>query len=189
MRIRRLIVFATTAALLGAPSIASGAGDSSASLSATPSSGTVETGFSFRLAYEGQFSAAAMAAPRIVPAADRTDQGEGTHAGASEGVLGIILLVGLSGVTAVAIIGFALLVIRRRRSEGPEAAGAVNGTAEADTEALLQRRIVRRAKIRLADDPIVAAMGVDDQVDARRRRDAGRPPAGDPRDRRPSGRP
>lgn len=130
------------------------------------------------------------AAPRIVPAADRTGQGEETHAGSRDGLLGLVLIVGLSGVAAVAIIGTSLLVVGRRRSEEPEPAGAVDGTPEADDpEALLQRRIVRRAKVRLADDPIVAAMGVDDQVDARRRRDAARPPAGvrgeRPRSRRP----
>jgi hypothetical protein len=130
-----------------------------------------------------------MAAPRIVPAPDGTDQGEGTHDGAGELAPGLLLMVGLSGIAAVAVIGAALLVIRRRRSEEPEAPSAADRSAKADTEALLQRRIVRRAKIRLADDPIVAAMGVDDQVDARRRRVATRPRAGDPRDRPPRGRP
>ena len=175
MRIPRLIVFATTAALLGAPSIAFGAGSSPASPSATFGD-TAE--IIFRLGYgEGPFSAAAMAAPRIVPAPDGTDQGEGTHDGAGEPPPGL-LMVGLSGIAAVAIIGAALLVIRRRRSEEPEAPGAADRSAKADTEALLQRRIVRRAKIRLADDPIVAAMGVDDHVDARRRRRAAGPPSG-----------
>ena len=129
-------------------------------------------------------------APRIVPAADRTGQGEETHAGSRDGLLGLVLVIGLSGVAAVAIIGTALLVVGRRRSEEPEPASASDGTPEAaDTEALLQRRIVRRAKVRLADDPIVTAMGVDDQVDARRRRDAARSPAGDQGKRARTGRP
>ena len=132
----------------------------------------------------------ASAAPRIVPAADRTDQGEGTHAGSRNGLLGLVLIIGLSGVAAVAIIGTALLVVGRRRSEEPEAAVAFDATSEAaDTDALLQRRIVRRARVRLADDPIVAAMGVDHQVDARRRREAARPPAGDQGERPRRGRP
>jgi hypothetical protein len=105
-------------------------------------------------------------------------------------MLGLVLIVGLSGVATVAIIGTALLVVGRRRSEEPEAEGAFDATPKAaDTEALLQRRIVRRAKVRLADDPIVAAMGVDEQVDARRRRGAARPPAGDRGERPRSGRP
>lgn len=358
MRMRGLIVFATIAALLGAPSIASGAGNSLASPSATPNSGTTETVFIFRVAYDGQFSATAItlavaglqlpltlvsgtplvgtwivsttlppgtwtptytatalrgntasvtgapitvagltgtpptpsatgstasppgsgdevdsgqpydpgdqapdpapaddvdasasppadgapaspdpssadgpggpgggtdgpstttsspapdgagedgdapaapaapdpesdpsAASRIAPAADRPDQGDEPRTGSRDGMLGLVLMVGLSGVAAVAIIGTALLVIGRRRSEEPEAASAPDGSAEAaDTETLLQRRIVRRSKIRLADDPIVAAMGVDDQVDARRRRDATRPNAGGRRDHPPRGR-
>lgn len=118
-------------------------------------------------------------APRIAPAADRTDSGEETHAGSRDGLLGLVLIIGLSGVAAVAISGTVLLVVARRRRSEPEAAGAPDGpSASADTESLLQRRIVRRAKIRLVDDPIVAAMGVDDQVDARRRRQAARPPSG-----------
>jgi hypothetical protein len=116
--------------------------------------------------------------PRMAPAADRADSGEETHTGSRDRLLGLVLIIGLSGVAAVAIVGTALLVARRRSSE-PEAAGTPDGpSAPADTESLLQRRIVRRAKIRLADDPIVAAMGVDDQVDARRRRQAARSPSG-----------
>jgi hypothetical protein len=187
MRIRGLIVLATIAALLGAPSIASGAGNSLASPSATTSPAAPEGA-------DDEHDAPAAPAG---PTADRADQGEETHAGSREGMLGLVLMVGLSGVAAVAIIGTARVVIGRRRSDDPEAASALDGTAEAaDTETLLQRRIVRRAKIRLADDPIVVAMGVDDQVDARRRRDAtrrgrdaGRPAAGEPRDRAPRGRP
>ena len=118
------------------------------------------------------------AAPRIVPTADRpADEGEEPRPGARAGLLGLVLIVGLSGVAAVAIIGTALLVVGRRRSEEPETASA---TSEAATESLLQRRIVRRAKVRLADDPIVAAMGVDDHVDARRRRHAARSSFEDP---------
>jgi hypothetical protein len=130
------------------------------------------------------------AAARVVPAAEGGDQAEETHGGSRNGLLGLVLIVGLSGVAAVAIIGSALLVVGRRTSQEPEAAGSFDGTSDAaDTETLLQRRIVRRAKVRLADDPIVAAMGVDDQVDARRRRGGARPPAGDAGERPRSGRP
>jgi len=126
------------------------------------------------------------AAPRIVPTADRPAQGEEPRPGARAGLLGLVLIVGLSGVAAVAIIGTALLVVGRRRSEEPETGSA---TSEAATESLLQRRIVRRAKVRLADDPIVAAMGVDDHVDARRRRHVPRSTFADPEARPPRRRP
>ena len=85
-----------------------------------------------------------------------------------DGLLTVVLLVGLSGVAAVAFIGAALLILgRRRRAEEEVPVGVPQRT---DTEALLERRTVRRAKVRLSDDPIVTAMGVDDQVAARRER-------------------
>jgi hypothetical protein len=71
----------------------------------------------------------------------------------------------------VAIIGTTLLLVGRRRTEDEEMAATVAELG--DTESLLERRTVRRAKVRLADDPIVTAMGVDDQVAARRRRNGG----------------
>lgn len=119
------------------------------------------------------------AAPRIVPAADRTDSGEATHGGSRAGMLGLVLIVGLSCVAAVAIFGAAFLVVGRRRAREAEGPDGDPGAGLADTESLLQRRIVRRARVRLVDDPIVAAMGVDDHVDARRRRRAAGPPSGD----------
>lgn len=139
MRMRGLAVLAVLAALLGAPSIASGGGTA-----------------------QGQ------------PQAEMSNE-----------LLGPVLIVGLSGIAAVAIIGTALLVIGRRRPDGPRAAGAPDSSSPAgDIEPLLQRRIARRATIRLDDDPIVAAMGVDNHVDARRRRRGPRPPAGEPAPRR-----
>jgi hypothetical protein len=93
-------------------------------------------------------------------------------------VLDAVLLVGLSGVATVAIIGTALLLLGwRRRSERDEAPIAVPQVS--DTEAILERRTLRQAKMRLPDDPITAAMGVDEQVAARRqRRRAGQVSAG-----------
>ena len=111
------------------------------------------------------------AAPRAVPVADRQPADEAPEAGVvDDGLLGIVLLVGLSGVATVAIIGTTLLLVGRRRSGGEEARATVAELG--DTDALLERRTVRQAKVRLADDPIVTAMGVDDQVAARRRRRA-----------------
>lgn len=128
------------------------------------------------------------AAPRMVPAADDPDQAGDPRAGTSDGLLALVLIVGLSGVAAVAIVGTALLAFGRRRRGEPEPANASKQPTGADTESLLERRIVRRSKIRLADDPIVAAMGVDDHVDARRRRSGPRSPIGDARERPSRGR-
>ncbi|HEX7171047.1 MAG TPA: hypothetical protein VF365_00405 [Candidatus Limnocylindria bacterium] len=127
----------------------------------------------------------ASAEPRIVPAADRREASKESGTDARDGLLGLVLFVGLSGVAVVAIIGTGLLLAARRRSGKAEPAPA---SQLADTESLLQRRIVRRAKVRLTDDPIVTAMGVDDQVDARRRRHAARRSAGGPDERPGRGR-
>ena len=91
-----------------------------------------------------------------------------THAGDPiEEETSIIVLVGLVGVGAVALIGTAMLIARRRRvgdDEEPIAATAA---------AALQRRSVRRARQRMGEDPIVAAMGIGAQDQGRARR---RPP-------------
>ena len=111
------------------------------------------------------------AAPVAVPVADREPAEEAPETGVvDDDMLGIVLLVGLCGVATVAIIGTTLLHVGRRRSGGEEAPATVAEIG--DTDALLERRTVRRAKTRLAEDPIVTAMGVDDQVAARRRRSA-----------------
>jgi hypothetical protein len=95
---------------------------------------------------------------------------------AEDDPLRTVVLVGLAGVAAVALAGTMLLVIGRRRSaegDGPDAAAAA-------TEALLERRTVARAHVRLDDDPIVAALGSDEVVVRRARR-------ADDRDSRGSG--
>jgi hypothetical protein len=89
---------------------------------------------------------------------------------AGDPLLGVVLLVGLSGVAVVAVIGGVVLSIGRRRSDDQGTSDTV--TLARDTEAVLERRTLRQAKVRLGDDPIVAAMGVEDQVAARRRRNA-----------------
>lgn len=106
-------------------------------------------------------------------------------AGTTE-TLGLVLILGLAGVAAIAIIGTALLAIGRRGGKGPGSTRAADRMVETlDTDSLLQRRLIRRAKVRLEDDPIVTAMGVDDHVEARRRRGTAGPPAVDPRGRPP----
>jgi hypothetical protein len=68
-----------------------------------------------------------------------------------------ILLVGLAGVAGVAIVGTGLLLATKgdRRVQEPPP------TALAQAAAALERRSVRRSKVRLPDDPIVGATGID----------------------------
>lgn len=83
-------------------------------------------------------------------------------------VLFSLLLIGLAGVAAVALIGIGFLLARRERVTEPPP------SAMAQAAAALERRSVRRSKVRLSDDPIVAAMGIDDD-DRRHPRPRARP--------------
>jgi hypothetical protein len=101
--------------------------------------------------------AALSGAPSLVSAngttvASRTDVEERT-----DELILTILLVGLAGVAGVALVGTGLLLAtkRERRVQEPPP------TALAQAAAALERRSVRRSKLRLADDPIVDAMGLD----------------------------
>lgn len=58
------------------------------------------------------------------------------------------------------------LVVRRRRREAADAEAMV---VAAETEALLQRRALRRAHVLMPDDPIVASMGLDETAPINRR--------------------
>ena len=100
----------------------------------------------------------------IRPSADETD--DITRAGDPiEEETSIIVLIGLLGVGAVALFGTAMLIARRRR------AGDDAKPIAATAAAALQRRSVRRARQRMGEDPIMAAMGIgaQDQRKARRR--------------------
>lgn len=74
------------------------------------------------------------------------------------------LLVGLSGVAIVGLLGSTLLLLVRRRQAGEPT------TALADATAALERRAIRRAKMRLPEDPIVDSMGIDREPRRQRRR-------------------
>lgn len=83
-----------------------------------------------------------------------------------------VLVVGLSGVAAVALIGLVVLLARRRR----ERAQVPQPVLAADTvsQEAAGPRPSRRSSVELADDPIVAAMGLGrDETTPHRRR--GRP--------------
>ncbi len=107
-------------------------------------------------------------APGAEPAVGSLDDDEPVTALVDNRLLAVVILVGLSGVAAVAVIGGALLILGRRRAAERDVPVAVQQQIE--TDALLERRTLRRARVRLAEDPIVAAMGVEDQVTARRER-------------------
>jgi len=123
--------------------------------------------------------------PGLVQPASDTDQAPEDRARTRE-MVSDLLLIGLAGVASVAIIGTLLLIAGRRRE--PEGATAVGSPSAAD-DALL-RRIARSARAQTADDPIVAALGVDDEMAARRAvRRAGRRIDDDVRQgKRPKGR-
>lgn len=124
----------------------------------------------------------------IVPTAGESERDD-EEAGrlAEDRLLGTVLVIGLSGVAAVAILGTALLVLGRRRPEEDDEA-AKRASAAASTAAVLHQRTLRRAKVRLGDDPIVAAMGIEDEPSPRAP-GAGQV-IGDPEERPPpSGRP
>jgi hypothetical protein len=99
-------------------------------------------------------------------------------AASSDGLLTMVLFAGLSGVAAVALIGTALMLAGRRRARDDEPEVPVGATAGANTEALpagaaagdiLGRRMLRQARVRMTDDPIVAALGIGNEDDDRRR--------------------
>lgn len=101
--------------------------------------------------------------PALVQPASDTDEPPEDRARARE-MVSDLLLFGLAGVASVAIIGTLLLVAGRRRE--PEGATAVGSPSAAD--GALLRRVARSGRAQAADDPIIAALGVDDEMAARR---------------------
>jgi hypothetical protein len=105
-----------------------------------------------------------------VPVSQERSEGADAAHGEGDGMLVGVLLIGVAGVAGIALIGSALLLFGRRRSDPTEEQLAA---AAADTAAALERRTIRRSKVRLADDPIVAAMGIGERPARRARRRAG----------------
>lgn len=119
--------------------------------------------------------------PIVVQPASETEEGDGrtrTDTDASE-----VLLIGLAGIASVALIGTLLLIAGRRRD--PEPVRAIAEPSVADDAVM--RRMARSGRARAAGDPIVAALGIDDEMAARRaiRRSRREPPAGPPPPERP----
>lgn len=119
-------------------------------------------------AHDPDRSVAPGAMPDAMPAADHSEDDEPATDVVEDWSPTLILLLGLTGVAAVTGIGTALLILGRRRTAEEEVPIVV--PERSATDALLEKRTLRRARVRLGDDPIVAAMGVDDQVEARRQR-------------------
>lgn len=69
--------------------------------------------------------------------------------------------IGLLGVAAIGMLGLGLLVAGR-----PRDAGAPEQPSDEVTAAVLDRRALRQAKVRLEADPIVAALGIEDADEA-----------------------
>jgi hypothetical protein len=163
MLARGLIVLATIMALLGAPASMSAAGNELSAAQASPGSGSTPAGES----PDGAITAVSMS--------PRSDE---DSAASSDGLLTMVLFAGLAGVAAVALIGTALMLAGRRRTRDDEPEVPVGATARANTEALpagaaaadiLGRRMLRQARVRMTDDPIVAALGIGNEDDDRRR--------------------
>ena len=78
---------------------------------------------------------------------------------ADEDVLGMVLLLGLSGVAAVALVGSALLALGRRRRTTDDAPRAAEAAVTTDAP-LLARRARRLSRTPVDDDPILASLGI-----------------------------
>jgi hypothetical protein len=120
-----------------------------------------------------------------VQPASATDEPRDARAQTDE-IVSDLLLFGLAGVASVAIIGTLLLIGGGRRE--PRRATAV--APPSATDDALMRRVARSGRAQPAHDPIVAALGVDDEMAARRAvRRAGRRIDDDVRQgKRPKGR-
>jgi hypothetical protein len=148
MGLRGVLALAILAALFGAPLTASAASNQLHSPAAGPTSGTVTT-----LSWPVTFRAVATHGNRPTPAGP---------------TLAVASAPGASGPTSAAAALVALgallvgsVLVRRRRREATDV--DLMATA-AETEALLERRALRRARMVLDEpmDPIVASLGLDE---------------------------
>lgn len=91
---------------------------------------------------------------------------DGTEPAADGELVGLVLLMGLAGVAAVAIFGAAWIALASRRDRmEPEGAASAPHPAIAAVPTV-DARAARRARLRPSDDPILAALGLpDDHAD------------------------
>lgn len=125
--------------------------------------------------------APAVQAPSAWPAPVADDETAGepdpsTEVGEQD-LLTTVLVIGLAAVAAVAIGGSALLLAMRRReqrADGPPVPTAAAPPAETPAapgiSEMTDRQALRRARLRMSDDPIMAALGIDEDIAGRRAR-------------------
>ena len=165
---RALVILTTVAVLCGAPSSASAAGPNTLSSPVeSPTSGTTgsDTPRAVRtsagIAGMGGLPASAPREAMATPTDDATSIPTENAAGPVE------IAVGLGGAAALALFAWLLVLAGRRRRTAPGSSPAANrirgpaGTADEQVTATLYRRTLRRSKIRLDEDPIIASMGVE----------------------------
>jgi hypothetical protein len=124
--------------------------------------------------------AATAPSARPAPAADDETAGEPDPAAAVEEVdlLAMVVLIGLAGVAAVAIGGTALLIAMRRREQRADGPPTSTNDARAGRDAedergvggMADRQALRRARLQMTDDPIMTALGIDEDIAGRRAR-------------------
>jgi hypothetical protein len=79
--------------------------------------------------------------------------------------LGTVMLLGLTGVAAIALLGAAWLILTTRRQRPREIVGPTTPTDSVSRAiATIERRALRRARLGPSNDPILAAMGLPDEA-------------------------
>jgi hypothetical protein len=150
---------ATTATGTAQPSDGAAAAASEASSPRSPSHGGAPHGRS--AVADSSTSPAGAVAQTAAP------QGPGGAQSVGTDLVGMVLLFGITGVAAVALLGAAWIVIASRRDRA-EPSMVVAESVDRGIEAIptVEQRAMRRARLRPSDDPILAAMGLSDEADA-----------------------
>jgi hypothetical protein len=113
--------------------------------------------------------------PAGAAAQSAAPQGRGDAQGVGSDVVGLVLLFGIAGVAAVALLGAAWIVMTSRRDRGkPSLVVADSGDQASEDIPTVEQRAMRRARLRPSDDPILAALGLGEEAQA--------PPDGTPSD-------
>jgi hypothetical protein len=100
----------------------------------------------------------------------------GSHDEPDESVIWMVLGTGLVGVAVIALLGL-LWVLRGRDDEDEQVApaeAALGAAPEDSISPVLSERMIRRARLRSVEDPILAAMGLDEEHAGEGRSKAGR---------------
>jgi hypothetical protein len=93
------------------------------------------------------------------PGADGSD-----GQGAGQELVSLVLMFGIAGVAAVALLGAVWILIASRRDRGqPSVALATTIDPALSAIPSVEQRALRRARLRPSDDPILAALGLNDE--------------------------